>query len=108
MIKRYDLGQICLGGQGNDTIYGPGIVEREDGGYVRYEDYAAAMESIGAGGVSGRITSKSIDEHRAEFEEWYLDHIKPKLRPEKGVVYYTNNPSFVAWKAWKQARGIRE
>lgn len=58
MIKRYDLGQICLGGQGNDTIYGPGIVERKDGDYVRYEDYAAAMESIGAGGVSGQKLMK--------------------------------------------------
>lgn len=66
MLKRYDLGQIRLGGQGNETIYGPGIVEREDGDYVRYEDYMRIIDAIGAGGVKGRLMRKELSDEAVE------------------------------------------
>ena len=62
MIKRYGLGANPETLTTNSMK--PGlvqIVERPDGDYVRYEDYAATMESIGAGGVDGRHLFKHQD-----------------------------------------------
>lgn len=59
MIKRYGLGAnpeaLTTSSMRPSLVQ---MVEREDGDYVRYEDYAAAMESIGAGGVSGQKLMK--------------------------------------------------
>lgn len=59
-IKRYDLGSEIICKAGDCEISAPGIVEVENGAYIKYEDYEAVMESIGAGGVSGRIIRKPI------------------------------------------------
>jgi hypothetical protein len=70
-VKRYDLGREYAA-----SIGAPGMVERQDGEYVRYEDYAAAIahnellvlklkkadeefSAIGAGGVS-RLMGEAV------------------------------------------------
>lgn len=104
MIKRYGLGPKRLGGMADTSVYGPDIVEMKSGDYVRYEDYVAVLESIGAGGVSGRITSKSIDEHRAEFELW----AGSKADKSRGENYYKDSDTQYDWTIWKAAKGIAE
>lgn len=104
MIKRYGLGAKPEKLTDESVQFGlMGIVERPDGEYYRASDVDPLLESIGAGGVNGRITSKTLDEHRAEFEaeqEYGLE------RCDEG--YYINIDTLNNWGLWKAARGICE
>ena len=61
MIKRYTLGHATLIKGREVSLGGPNIIESPDGEFVLYEDVEALLESIGAGGVSGkRITQKGV------------------------------------------------
>lgn len=55
MIKRYGFGQKSIQVGSNTSVNIPDLVEREDGDYVRYEDYVVALES-----VSERIAGKTL------------------------------------------------
>lgn len=99
MIKRYTLGRVTLAKTENASLQGAGIVECEHGEFYRCADIDPLLESIGAGGVSGRITSKTLDEHRAEFEAHWHNIQSHGL---------DNGWLGVAWAAWKAARGITE
>lgn len=61
MIKRYGFGLRAISVGHGESVKVPDIVECEEGGFVRYDDHEAVLESIGAGGVSGPITSKTKD-----------------------------------------------
>lgn len=110
MIKRYGLGANLEALTTNSMK--PGlvqIVERKDGDYVRYEDYAAAMESIGAGGVSGRITQKTLEQHREEFEGFCrANGLNAKQDTRTGSGLFNSHVVGWMWKAWKAARGVTE
>lgn len=67
-LKRYTMGRLTLAKTENASLQGAGIVECENGDFYRCADIDPLLESIGAGGVSGRITSKTLEQHRAEFE----------------------------------------
>lgn len=67
MIKRYGYGQKSIRVSGNTSVNIPDLVEREDGDYVRYEDYMRIIESIGAGGVNGvRLMRKELSDEAVE------------------------------------------
>lgn len=99
MIKRYDI-----------TING--IVEADAGNYVLYDDHEAVLESIGAGGISGRITGKTIEEYRAEFEEAVERHYsvhwhdREKTYMSEGGIQALIYQS--KWQGWLAAKGIKE
>ena len=98
MIKRYGLGRKALSSLADTSVYGPEIVEMPNGEFYRCADIDPLLESIGAGGVSGRIISKTLDEHRAEFDaHWH------NIRSH-GL---DNGWLGVAWAAWKAARGLK-
>lgn len=99
MIKRYTLGRVTLAKTENSLLQGAGIVECVNGEFVRHEEVESLLESIGAGGVSGRITNKTLDEHRAEFETHWHEIQSHGLN---------NGWLGVAWAAWLAARGISE
>lgn len=112
MVKRYGLGAKAEKITDESVQFGlMGIVERENGDYVRYKDVESLLEAIGAGGVGGRITSKGIDEHRAEFEAW-LSSVETmgatgfERHGEDG--FYMDWDVQRPWIAWKAARGIKE
>lgn len=102
-IKRYTLGRVTLAKTENSSLQGAGIVECENGEFVRHEEVESLLESIGAGGVSGRITSKTINEHRDEFEEWLLLG-QTMFDPDATAKILQE----VAWQAWLAARGITD
>lgn len=68
------------------------------------QEHSDTLDAIGAGGIGrNRITSKTLDEHRAEFEaeqEYGLE------RCDEG--YYINIDTLNNWGFWKAARGICE
>ena len=98
-LKRYTLGRVILAKNENASLQGAGIVESETGEFVRYKDVENLLEAIGAGGVSGRITQKTLEQHRAEFlEHWDYIH---SHRLDGGW-------KAVAWAAWKAARGVHD
>ena len=98
-LKRYTLGRVTLAKTENASLQGAGIVECKNGEFVRYKDVENLLEAIGAGGVSGRITQKTLEQHRVEFlEHWDYIH-------GHGL---DNGWLGVAWAAWKAARGITE
>lgn len=66
MIKRYGYGQKSIRVSGNTSVNIPDLVEREDGDYVRYEDYMRIIESIGAGGVKGQLMRKELSDEVVE------------------------------------------
>lgn len=104
MIKRYDLGAKAEKITAESVQFGlVGIVERPDGEYYKASDVDAILESIGAGGVNGRITGKTLEQHRAEFEEWLL-LCQTFFDPDKTAKILQD----VAWEAWKAAKGIKE
>lgn len=105
MIKRYGFGQKSIRVGSNTSINIPDLVEREDGDYYKAADVDAILESIGAGGVNGRITGKTLDQHRAEFEKW-AKSLDIGLR--KVGTYYVSNEAYWAWLTWKAAKGIKE
>lgn len=76
MIKRYGLGAKAEKITDESVQFGlVGIVERPDGEYYKASDVDVILESIGAGGVNGQITSKTLEQHRAEFESnWGYIH----------------------------------
>lgn len=55
MIKRYGLGRKALSSLADTSVYGPEIVEIPNGEFYRCADIDPLLESIGAGGVSGRV-----------------------------------------------------
>lgn len=60
MIKRYGMGVQSIPLGDGVSLNVPDITEKQDGDYVRYEDYLALLEAIGAGGVSSeRITQQN-------------------------------------------------
>lgn len=67
MIKRYGLGAnpdaITPNSMRPSLVQ---IVEREDGDYVRYEDYMRIIDAIGAGGVKGQLMRKELSDEAAE------------------------------------------
>lgn len=99
MIKRY-------------TPSGTGMVEWDSGDYVRYDDHMEIMESIGAGGVSGRITKKTIEQHRAEFEDaverhysvYWCDRAQSYMSVGglHALIYNSK------WQGWLAAKGVKE
>lgn len=104
MIKRYGLGAKADKVTAESVQFGlVGIVERPDGEYYKAADVDAILESIGAGGVNGRITGKTLEQHREEFKDWFL----------LGQMIFNANAVSVslrlaAWEAWKAARGVTE
>lgn len=55
------------------------------------------------------MTEKTIEQHRQEFEDWFIktsafwyDSL------EKGVKGYRYESARLSWEAWKSARGIKE
>lgn len=110
-IKRYGLGAKAEKITDDSAQLGlVGIVERPDGEYHKVSDVDAILESIGAGGVSGRITGKKLEEHREEFEEWCdkegydtYRHLDINHEP---VGVYKYETTHELWQAWKAARGI--
>lgn len=97
MIKRYGLGRKALSSLADTSVYGPEIVEMPNGEFYRCADIDPLLESIGAGGVSGKNT-KTIEQHRAEFEaNWDYIH-------SHGL---DGGWEAVAWAAWKAARGLK-
>ena len=104
MIKRYGLGAKAEKITDGSVQFGPvGIVERPDGEYYKASDVDVILESIGAGGVSGRIMSKTLEQHRAEFEAFQRHDLE---RCDEG--YYINIDTLNNWRFWKAARGICE
>lgn len=104
MIKRYGLGRKALSSLADTSVYGPEIVEMPNGEFYRCADIDPLLESIGAGGVSGKST-KTIEQHRAEFEEWaknkgYSVHMSPSWGYLHGYVE-------MYWQAWQAARGLK-
>lgn len=102
-IKRYAMGRVTLAKTDNSSLQGAGIVECENGEFYRCADIDPLLESIGAGGVSGRITSKTLEQHRAEFEvsqEYGLE------RCNEG--FYISINTMIAWSIWMAARGIKD
>lgn len=70
-LKRYTMGRVTLAKTENASLQGAGIVECEHGEFYRCADIDPLLESIGAGGVSGRVTGKTLGQHQAEFKsEW--------------------------------------
>lgn len=60
-IKRFGEGRQSISLGHNAQLTFPGIVEKEKGEYVRWEDYKALLdqiEAIGAGGVSSKPITK--------------------------------------------------
>lgn len=55
MIKRYTLKEDEIHVNPRKVIKLPYLSEHEHGEYVRYADHTELLESIGAGGVSGRV-----------------------------------------------------
>lgn len=103
MIKRYTLGRVTLAKTDNSSLQGAGIVECENGDLYRCADIDPLLESIGAGEVSGRITSKTLEQHRAEFEAFQEYDLK---RCNEG--FYISISTLSNWHVWKTARGITE
>ena len=111
MIKRYGLGAKAEKVTDESVQFGlVGIVERPDGEYYKASDVDAILESIGAGGVNGRITGKTLEQHRKEFEEWvaraYVISGGGVLALQKGG--YKHKLIREMWRAWKAARGVTE
>lgn len=101
MIKRYRL--ITKINQ-NSEVFAT-LVPDDDGGYVLYDDHMQVLESIGAGGVSGRITQKSIDEHRVEFDGFCRKHgLNTGFNEDSGL--FNSHVVGWAWRAWLAARGL--
>ncbi len=46
MIERYTLGRVTLAKTENSSLQGAGIVECENGEFVRYEDYLNQLNAI--------------------------------------------------------------
>lgn len=107
-LKRYTMGRVTLAKTENASLQGAGIVECENGEFYRCADIDPLLESIGAGGVSGRLIKKSTEEQWAEFLDWFTKNVKPKLQPDYDDAYFYHKPEFMAWLAWKAARGITE
>lgn len=108
-IKRYTLGRVTLAKTENSSLQGAGIVECENGEFVRHDEVESLLESIGAGGVSGRITSKTIDEHRADFERFASSHgLSVNQDTSTGSGLFNSHVVSWMWKAWIAARGINE
>lgn len=110
MIKRYTLGRTTLAKTDKVALEGAGIVESPDGEFVLYADLEKLLESIGAGGVSGkRITQKTLDEHRAEFDVFCSKHgLSTKQDMSSGSGLFNSHVVGWMWKAWKAARGVTE
>lgn len=110
-LKRYALGRVTLAKTENSSLQGAGIVECDHGEFYRCADIDPLLESIGAGGVSGRITSKTLEQHRAEFELW-LSNVE--TRGAADFERYMEDEFYMdwdvqrAWISWKAARGITE
>lgn len=109
MIKRYTMGRVTLAKTDNSSLQGAGIVECERGEFYRCADIDPLLESIGAGGVSGRITNKTLDKHRVEFELWMSDNGRYPQAVSKNLSgRYTFAVAESAWETWKAARSITE
>lgn len=107
MIKRYGLGAKAEKVTDESVQFGlVGIVERPDGEYYKAADVDAILESIGAGGVNGRITGKTPEQHRSEFEEWAVSNYLRTGVYSDGI--YSDLITAGCWQAWKAAKGIKE
>ena len=108
MVKRYGFEVRNI--EVNTGVSRPiiGVFELEDGDYVKYDDYLALSEAIGAGGVSGgRITKERVDieQQRREFEAWISEDLN--VQPDEEV-NYSNEYVRATMKGWMAARGIKE
>jgi len=106
MIKRYTLGRVTLAKTENASLQGAGIVECKNGEFVRYKDVENLLEAIGAGGVSGRITQKTLEQHRVEFDKFALSHGLSVIKTNSDL-HMSHTVSWM-WKAWKAARGVHD
>ena len=105
MIKRYRL----ITNLGGDLKVNTTLVPDDEGGYVLYDDHVAILESIGAGGVSGRITQKTLEQHREEFEGFCsANGLNTKQDTRTGSGLFNSHVVGWMWKAWKAARGVTE
>lgn len=101
MIKRYTLGRVTLAKTDNSSLQGAGIVECENGEFYRCADIDPLLESIGAGGVSGRIIRKTLEQHREEFEAFQQHDLE---RCNEG--FYISISTMIAWSVWQATRGL--
>lgn len=84
----------------------PYMAQHEQGEYVRYIDHKCLLDA--AHGALELQQGKTVDEHKAEFEDWYAENIASKIRAEYDDNYYRHKPEYAAWQAWKAAKGIKE
>lgn len=103
-ITRYDVVVEKIEKDGMLETVASYMSPKEGGEFIRYSDHMEIMEAIGAGGVSGRITSKTLNQHRAEFQDWYTT--LRKLPKDADLTQY--DECFYLWKAWKAALGVKE
>lgn len=77
-------------------------VPDDEGDYVLYDDHMQVLESIGAGGVSGRITQKTIDDVRREFRAWAEEncHDLTLYSDARNQDEYLGQDTGSAWEAW--------
>ena len=88
MIKRFNITVLdghCLAAM---SAHG-------EGSYVRYADIADLLEE------------KTLEQHRAEFEEW-AKSVELHLGRVSSRDLYISNETYFAWIAWKAARGVTE
>lgn len=110
MIKRYGLGAKAEKVTDESVQFGlVGIVERPDGEYYKAADVDAILESIGAGGVNGRITGKTLEHHRVEFDGFCRTQgLSTKQDTSTGSGLFNSHVAGWMWKAWKAAKGVTE
>lgn len=104
------MGTKPLSKSNNTRVCGPDIVPRKDGDYYLVKEVDALLDAIGAGSVNGRrITTPSLEEVRAEFEEWYRSDYKKYInvdfrRDTRGQ--YIDNRVWHSWNAYRAAKGL--
>lgn len=115
-LKRYKLGREAIAKAGNHSLMCAGIVADKDGDYYKASEVDALLEAIGAGGVSGRITQKTTEQHRGEFESALFEALrdcnplicKDTLALKWSDGTYREKTVNPMWWAWRAAKGVEE
>lgn len=65
------------------------------------------MEGVGAGGVSGRIISKTLEQHRADFEAFCsANGLNTRQDTITGSGLFNSHLVNWMWRTWKEAKGV--